>query len=449
MRLDAHIIYKMQILTIIFIEQLMKFFNYIVFFLLSLSFCGKNFAFVVGVGTHLGQGTHSFSDVRLGSATLGATAIRDDIYWDKYEDNSGSFLDKGIPSQLLDFTVDATTDLKNNSVLVLAYGHPRYDDGGRPVSQVAVEGYARYAAKVAKSHGRDIGHLQIWNEWNLTTGRGMKTPGQADDYIRLAKVSIASIRETGYKGKILIGGVGGDWPDWNFTKIVAASGLLSIADGYSVNLYNFAKSSSPDEMISRLLRLQVILSAVNGGMPYPVYVTETGWPTANLKVGSTEIVAAERTSSFLLKVRQFEWVKGVWVYELFDSVHPKDDIERSFGIFKTIYKPKAGLCILKQAITVVNNQRLIGIGSLSEKISWVRYTDNISDYLYLIAMNEQKIRGPQDWFSKSTDLCKTSIDSEEVTEGPPTEVKIISGIRLMRVSNKTRGKENKLFSSSE
>jgi hypothetical protein len=330
----------------------------------------------IGVCTHLGQGRTSIQSVNKGITTLGLSSIRDEIYWDHVERTPHEFSLNKTPTQLQEAFATKFTG-ENKSMLVLGYGNPIYENFGRPTKETTQIEFAKYAEFVAKkSNTANINYLEIWNEWNLSTGIKDKSNGTADDYVRLLKRTIPAIRSTNFKGKILIGGIGGDWPDWAFTKKAISQNTLQLADGYSVHLYNFSRNEVPFEMVNRVVRLQEILSEKNAGTPYPIYISEIGWPTSTSHHGVSEITAGAYISTLLFELSKFAWLKGIWIYELFDSGNDPGNDENRFGIFKSTGEEKAGMPIVKAAISLINTSHYISSGYGTNGARWLQFENN-------------------------------------------------------------------------
>ena len=57
-----------------------------------------------------------------------------------------------------------------NVLLILDYANRFYDDGDRPRSPEAIEGFCRYAEFVVRHFGKDVRMYEIWNEWDIGIG---------------------------------------------------------------------------------------------------------------------------------------------------------------------------------------------------------------------------------------------------------------------------------------
>lgn len=325
-------------------------------------------AMEVGVAVHLGQGRATYAGIAPLLHALGTNRLRVELYWSDLERVPGQFEIDKAPVPVRDFLSGRSGD-PSNSIVILGYGNPHYAGGGRPEQDTDIAAFSRYASALSGSYAAGAAYLELWNEWNLTTGVPGRSRGDAPGYAHLASAVIPALRRTGYRGKLLIGGIGGDHPDWAFTRALTQSELLGKADGYSVHLYNFARQGDPSEMLGRLDRLQSILTTKNGGKPYPVYVTEVGWPTHMGQGGVSEQRASNYLASFLIGAAGRGWVHGVWIYELIDGGDQAGNPEHRFGLFRRNGEPKEGHCLVRSSIRLAERGRPLKYGTISG-IAW-------------------------------------------------------------------------------
>ncbi len=330
-------------------------------------------AMEVGVCTHLGQNRVGWNLVRNAMDDLGVSAFRDEIYWKTVERSDRSITISSVPRGMVDALAASPTPYR--PMLIADYGHPNYDGGRQPFSSVGRAAYARYARSLLSSYGPKLPYLEIWNEWNLGMGNSDRVSGTPQAYAALFKATKAEISANGASTKILLGAVGDDLNDWSWTKQLLGEGVLAAASGYSVHLYNYMAGSKavPEEMFARLERLQEILRAANHGSDYPVYVTEVGWPTNIGAGGVSQRLAGAYLSRFLLEASGYGWLKGVWIYDLIDDGIVKTEREHNFGLYDTTGKPKAGTCMVRQAIALLNNFQLVAKGETTNSVRWLQF----------------------------------------------------------------------------
>jgi hypothetical protein len=123
-----------------------------------------------------------------------------------------------------------------------------------------------------------------------------KENGSPENYVKLTSVTYDAIKKENPAANVIVGAISDDLEEWSWLKEAIKAGLLKKANGASVHLYNHSMPKSQagaSEIINRLRALQTLLRAKNGGLPIPLYVTETGWPTDWGLTGVSKRVAAE------------------------------------------------------------------------------------------------------------------------------------------------------------
>ena len=343
----------------------------------------------IGVCTHMGQNRYSWSQVKAAMDDLGVTSFRDEIYWKTLERT-----DKSITLSATPTAIQAALAAYPNyrGMLIADYGHPNYDEGNQPYSDAGRNAYARYAGALLNSYGNSIAYLELWNEWNLGMGNADRTPGSAAAYAALVKTSVPVIAPMKKSSRFLIGATGDDLNDWSWTKSLFSNGVASLADGYSVHLYNYMAGSKavPAEMFARLERLQSILTSMNNGTEYPIYVTEFGWPTNDSAGGVSQELSGAYIARFIMQATAYKWLKGVWIYDLFNDGTDTTDREQNFGLYNPDGTPKAGTCSVRSAISLVHNYRYINKGIGPNSVSWLQYENTTASTTVFVLFNGLK-----------------------------------------------------------
>ena len=341
----------------------------------------------IGAGLHLGQGKTYDGEALARLKQLGFSSFRDEAYWHRFEKSPNAFEVSNVPTLLRAALSDAVYGPR--AMLALAYGNRLYDGGGRPVSEYGREAFKRYSLAVSKTFPQ-VGYLEIWNEWNHPIGVPDNSRGTAQQYAELVKLVAPALRESGTKAKIIVGALADDYPDWEFAKQLVQHGILPYADGFSVHLYNHSMGGKahPQEMFRRLERLQAILRQGNGGHDFPIFVTEIGWPTHSSRHGVSEHTAGAKLAQFLLEAYSYPWIRGLWLYELYDSGNQAVEREHNFGILKSDGERKQSACFVSAALAISKNSRFAGRGSLRGGVSWVAFeSENITTYVLYLPEN--------------------------------------------------------------
>ena len=309
----------------------------------------------------LGVQTHFAYDRKVNAARviewIQATRIastRDEMFWNDVEDTAGGYTIRNSAQASRDVwwnRLPATAPL-----LILGYGHPRWDAGGQPRSADAVAAYAKYAGWLVGETKQRVRMVELWNEWNLKAGAvpAAGAQGGAGDYVRMTAAALKAVKAVDPGVKVLVGGVGEDHPDWRWMREALAQGLLDGADGVSVHLYNHCDSTNvgADEMLRRLERLQGLMKA-RAGREVPVYLTEVGWPVHQGACQVSEADAAVFTLRLLLEASLRDWLKGVWVYESIDSGDEPGNREHRFGLLRRDGSERAAGCAVREFGAVI------------------------------------------------------------------------------------------------
>src|SRR5262249_3639316 len=253
--------------------------------------------FKMGVVTHFGQNKGNIEANLNLIQQMGASSIRDEVFWASVEHQKGQY---AIPANAEQF-VTASLARGIKPLLTLDYGNPLYDGGDKPISDAAVEGYAKYAEFVVSHFKGRVSSYEIWNEWNGSVGK--TTPGTAETYVRLLKVVYPRLKAID-PNVVVIGGAvaGGGITDGWFNAMLDA-GALSAADAISVHQYIFGSTGfnrTPERLLAKIGAIQNTLRSYNNGQDVPLYLTETGWPTTSGGISPNEAGDFNAETMFLV-----------------------------------------------------------------------------------------------------------------------------------------------------
>ncbi len=107
-------------------------------------------AFVVGACTHFSQGKGILDRNLERIKQAGIASIRDEVGWGAVEREKGKL---AMPEQFDTYVRQAAAQ-GVNVLLILDYANRFYDDGDRPRSPEAIEGFCRYAEFVVRHFGK-------------------------------------------------------------------------------------------------------------------------------------------------------------------------------------------------------------------------------------------------------------------------------------------------------
>jgi hypothetical protein len=283
-----------------------------------------------GSGLHLGGSKSNFDAAEIAFSELGANTFRDDLYWRNLEQTRGKLVE---PQGLLELQKlllhGAAHDLKG--VIVLAYGNPLYFPG-LPKTDADRQAFVRYASWVARGYGKQVSAFEVWNEWNIGGGSEPRTPGSAEDNVKLLRAVRPVLRAEAPGVPVIAGAVANRELGW--IQSFADKGGFALCDGFSVHPYNHHdRDASAEDVVQWLDGLHKEIKA-RTKKSVPLWITEIGWPNHDGVGGSPEVVSAQRLLKMNLLLASRGYVRGVWWYDLFDDGHNHAEMEDNFGLIR-------------------------------------------------------------------------------------------------------------------
>jgi len=321
--------------------------NYVVFADKAPASSKTGNSFYVGVCTHFSQNKGIVEMNIRSMKNAGIAAIRDEVGWSAIEREKG----KLVMPERLDQYVRSASQAGLDVMLILDYSNRFYDDGDRPRSAEAIEGFCRYAEFVVRHFGKDVGFYEIWNEWDI--GIGLRSPynvgGSPEDYVKLLKAVYPRIKSADPDVTVIGGGStsGGVKKGW-LEKIIK-QGALDYCDAVSIHSYNYSSKfpeRSPEACSNWMTDVQKMLRKYNNDVDVPFYVTEMGWPTHVGKAGTEPELSASYLARLYLLARTSSSFRGLWWYDFQDDGWKPDHNENNFGIVRPDLTPKPAYCVL-------------------------------------------------------------------------------------------------------
>jgi polysaccharide biosynthesis protein PslG len=309
----------------------------------------------IGVVTHFGQNKGNVPANLDLIQQMGATSIRDEVDWAKVERQPGQY----AISTSTDNFVNASLAKGLKPLVTLCYGNPFFDNGDKPISPAAIEGFARYAEFVVRHFKGTVSMYEIWNEWD--NGVGHTTPGTAATYVNLLKVVYPRLKAID-PNLVIVGGamsggaVRGPW----FGEMLAA-GALSSADAISIHQYIFNSTGyrrTPEKLVDHINAAENTIRSYNGGKDFPLYLTETGWPT--IISGTPPDEVADFDAQTVLLGPTMSFLKGIWWYDFQDNGTSASNVEDNFGLVRADLSPKPGFYALSAVTGWVNGVKFSG-----------------------------------------------------------------------------------------
>jgi len=285
--------------------------------------------FWMGVSTHAGLGRDSRTDLEYSFTTLGATAIRDELYWTSLASSVGTrSLDRRARG-----AIDAYSSVQSGNclLLILDYGHPAFVDGLPDTDSERMQ-FAKYVEQAIREVKAPLCGVEIWNEWNIGLGRiGQKHRwGDPTDYAILVKSLVPVIRNLAPSVPIIVGAVADKDVSWISTMLTRLRGTK--VDGISVHPYVFGDHDATPRAVQAWTRALSAKVQESYRDSLPIYVTEVGWPTHIGSGGVSDGLAAKHLVETYVRLRQLHDVRGVWWYGLKNKGTNQLEKEDNFGL---------------------------------------------------------------------------------------------------------------------
>jgi hypothetical protein len=297
--------------------------------------------FNVGVCTHFSQGKGIVELNIQSMKNAGIGAIRDEATWSSMEREKGTLV---MPQRHNDYVRSASA-AGLDVMLILDYANRFYDDGDRPRSSEAIEGFCRYAEFVVRHFGKDVRLYEVWNEWDIGIGLPKKYDkgGSPEDYIKLLKAVYPRIKAAEPGAIVIAGGCTSGAVNKGWFENIIRLGALDYSDAVSIHAYNYSAKfpeRSPETCSAWMTDVQKMLRKYNKGKDVPFYVTEMGWPTHIGKRSTAPELSASYLARLYLLARTSPSFRGLWWYDFQDDGWKAEHNENNFGIVRPDLTPK-------------------------------------------------------------------------------------------------------------
>lgn len=299
--------------------------------------------FIVGVGTHLlnGSGPLARSAQLMGEA--GVVSVRDDLFWSTAEQQPGHLLI--IPNwqrYLL-----ALRDRQLGNLLILGYGNPYYENGAKPRSLLVKDAFANYVNFVSRRLRGQVDFYEVWNEWDL------EDPGSealSSDYAALVVDTAKLLRRNDPNVRVLAGAVSSEGMDKGFADRLVQAGVMEDLDGLSLHPYVHCRKilagNTPENWMKWLNDTAQRLNAL-ANREVPLYLTEMSWPSSDEPCGVSETTQAAYLARSFFLARMHPNIRGMWWYDLFNDGRDAKEREHNFGLLDNDLNPKPAYLALK------------------------------------------------------------------------------------------------------
>ncbi len=328
--------------------------------------------FLVGACTHFSQGK-GVVELNLNSIRqAGIDSIRDEAPWGALEQERGRL----VMPERFDTYVRTAADRGVNVLLILDYANRFYDDGDRPRSPEAIEGFCRYSEFVVRHFGKDVRLYEIWNEWDIGIGlpKQYNKGGSPEDYFKLLKAVFPRIKAADPGAAVIAGASTSGAVKRGWLEEIVKLGALEFCDAISIHSYNYSAGfpeRGPEACSAWMAGVQAMLRKYNDGKDVPFYVTEMGWPTHVTKHGTDPELSASYLARLYLLARQSPSFKGLWWYDFQDDGWNPEYNEDNFGLVRPDLTPKPAYHVLADIAPIVARGDFIDRLVTKDESLWV------------------------------------------------------------------------------
>ena len=328
--------------------------------------------FVIGACTHFSQGKGLLERNIESLKQAGIASIRDEVGWGAIEREKGKL---AMPAQF-DAYVRAAAGEGLNVLLILDYANGFYDDGDRPRSPEAIEGFCRYAEFVVRHFGKDVRLYEIWNEWDIGIGLPKKYDkgGSAEDYVKLLKAVYPRIKAADPGVTVIVGASTSGAVKKGWLEEVVKLGGLGFCDAISIHSYNYSDrfpERGPEACSAWMTGVQAMLRTYNDGKDVPFYVTEMGWPTHVARHGTDPELSASYLARLYLLARTSPSFAGIWWYDFQDDGWNPQYNEDNFGLVRPDLTPKPAYHVMADIAPLVASGEYVGRVEAKDESLWV------------------------------------------------------------------------------
>ena len=311
-----------------------------------------------GAATHYSFGNTELNDVAYLKA-CGIQTVRDEILWKSVERTAGVY-----DFTYFDSYINALTQNGISFIAILGYENALYCEGA-PEDARSLEGFAKYAAAVAK-HYPMIQRFEIWNEPDLAAFWGREP--NAAEYAALVRAASEQIKKVRPDAEIF-GGVT-TCASFDYMTQLMNLGMYACVDGISFHPYVHPQKADSGT-IERMMQGNMQLADDSGGFK-PVGISETGWSTDTGSRGSDEAKqAAETVKELVLSDEQA--MRFNMIYDFRNDGMDPGNMEHNFGLLKKDFMPKLAYFAFQNFNNTLHGAKYCGK---------IQITDKINGYVY-------------------------------------------------------------------
>jgi len=307
----------------------------------------------------------------------GIRQVRDECFWHLVEKKKGVYQ---IPEGVLH---NLDYSLKNglDTLIILDYANPLYDDGMAPTSPAAVKAFGQYCFTMARAFKGKVRYFEVWNEPNVDGFWRPKSNPVA--YAHLLKEAYLRIKE-GNPDTIVCGVCLAGIDDEKFLQGVIDEGGYDFMDVLSLHPYCHPKTPEDARIFERMASLRTRLAERCGKPPKDIWVTEVGWPT-NLSGGVMEYEQGVRVARTYLNAFAFPFVRTVFIYWFGPDGPDREWAEDCFGMIHQDYTPKLSYIATKTLAFALDGIKFEGALMRDENnVRILHFSKNDGSHIYAV-----------------------------------------------------------------
>ncbi len=216
---------------------------------------------------------------------------------------------------------------------ILAFSNPLYITN-RPYSDVVVpyydeeiEGYADYAAYMAKSLKGKFNKFEVWNEYNLQTFNSENR--SPEHYVKILKAVYPAIKNENPDAKVYAMCSAG--ADAAFLERMLKAGAKGYFDAITIHPYDWGGGFRHDNFKKNVETIHNLMKEY-GCDDKPVIFSEIGWTSGNCSTGVSSKEQAVNLIHMAVISKAYGLAEEIYLYDFQDDGPSPDDQESNFGL---------------------------------------------------------------------------------------------------------------------
>jgi beta-xylosidase len=299
-----------------------------------------------GVCTHFGQFKHKVPETLELIKRMGATWIRDELYWSNIERERNKFQ---FP-EYYDAYMKAAGELGIRPLIIFNYANRHYDNGLAPHTEEGRQAFAKYCVELMNRYGQICQHWEVWNEPNIGFWQPKPNP---KDYTNLLKTVYETVKKVDPKATVV--GVCTAGTDFRFIEEVLKRDGGKFMDAISVHPYRYPRSPEATGFVDEMKRLKELLDKYGVGH-LKVWLTEFGYPT-HITGGTPQWLSAAYIVRTFLWALTLPFIERLFVYDFQDDGEDPTYNEFNFGLIRFDSSPKVGYAAFNTMVRMLHRKQ--------------------------------------------------------------------------------------------